>query len=539
MSEGGWKAYREYLNNSQYSLEILTSNLSPESAIEKKQEIRVERIGYQLYPFQQKILERMDSGTLVVGLPTGLGKTYLAGAYVQKESANAPCRVLFLTPSVPLGIQQTLFARRMLDLKDAYFISGSILPEKRKALKVWNAGFVVTTPQTFYNDVLKKYASEIEEAKLSEDPVRALAIIYRRDGFNFPYSLLIADECHGYIGETDGYSILISAKACGCKILALSATPQLHAPKRLKELKKVFDHIEAISVEEPEIKAHMPERVIGMIPLSANPKLLDVYQQLDVVIKAYQTKVAKIYGAAHARGYCSRHGLCVCLIALKIMKFRLVEDGASSIIDYGIWKARELKDPVRGLGGRSILETYREALRLEHNHKISATLDILAAERFSKAIAFVESVEAAKQLGLMLQEIRGKDDVAILVGKADMSMEEQASALLQFREKASILVCTSIGEEGLDVPSADIEVWMDPPSNPKKWIQRFGRILRQSEGKKVAKTYALITLQTHERNKLFRVMKKVEKVYGFTQRLAEEQLPKPAPKDQKTLSQFF
>jgi superfamily II DNA or RNA helicase len=80
---------------------------------------------------------------------------------------------------------------------------------------------------------------------------------------------------------------------------------------------------------------------------------------------------------------------------------------------------------------------------------------------------------------------------------------------------------------------------MDPPSNPKKWIQRFGRILRQSGGKKVAKTYALITLQTHERNKLFRVMKKVEKVYGFTQQLAEEQLPKPAPKDQKTLSQFF
>lgn len=41
-------------------------------------------------------------------------------------------------------------------------------------------------------------------------------------------------------------------------------------------------------------------------------------------------------------------------------------------------------------------------------------------------------------------------------------MERQASALLQFREKARILVFTSIGEEDRDIPTADIEVWIDP-----------------------------------------------------------------------------
>jgi hypothetical protein len=283
----------------------------------------------------------------------------------------------------------------------------------------------------------------------------------------------------------------------------------------------------------------MPERQIGMISLAADPKLLQIYGELNDVIKVYQTRAARFYGAAHARGYCRKHGLCVCLIALKIMKFRLVEDGASSIDDYGIWKVKELKEPLGRFGGRSIQDVYRELLRKEFNHKISATMSILEAEGYRKAIAFVESVEAAKQLGTMLQKIRGMDDVAVLVGKGDMPMEEQASALLQFRERASILVCTSIGEEGLDVPSADIEIWMDPPSNPKKWIQRFGRILRQSGGKKVAKTYALVTYQTHERNKLLGVMKKVEKVYGFTQRLSEEKLPRLIPRDQRTLSQFF
>jgi len=71
-----------------------------------------------------------------------------------------------------------------------------------------------------------------------------------------------------------------------------------------------------------------------------------------------------------------------------------------------------------------------------------------------------------------------------------MSMDQQASALLHFRKEAPILVCTSVGEEGLDIPTADIEVWVDPPNNPRKWIQRFGRILRQPGDKKLARTYA-------------------------------------------------
>jgi ERCC4-related helicase len=221
------------------------------------------------------------------------------------------------------------------------------------------------------------------------------------------------------------------------------------------------------------------------------------------------------------------------------MKFRIVEDGASSVRNYGIWRLRELNSSKKELGGKSVCETYQEVLKLEFNHKISAALTILSRREFEKAIVFVESVEAAKQMGMMLQNEYGVEKVAVLVGKGGMTMEQQASALLQFKDKASILVCTSIGEEGLDVPVADIEVWMDPPSNPKKWIQRFGRILRQTGGKKTAKTYALISMKTHERNKLLGTKRKVERVYGFTQNLVEEDLPKAPAKGQRTLSQYM
>ena len=535
----GWKDYLAFLDGSPYSVQLLTSSLAPSQPIKELQTIKVGEINYKLWAFQQNILDKIGGDTLILGLPTGLGKTYLAGAYLQRESAQSPMRVLFLTPSVPLGVQQTMFAQHMLNLKDACFISGNIPPEKRRVLRVWNAGFAVSTPQTFYNDVLSPFASSLEEARKAEEPIQMLSEVFDSRGFTFPYNVVVADECQGYIGETDGYSILLAAKACGSRILALSATPQLHSPRRLEELRKVFDQIEVFSVDDPEIKRYMPERAVVLVKVYASSKLLKVYTQLGKVIQTYQRRIREAYGPEHLKKYCKEHGLCVCLLALKMLKFRLVEDGASSVLGYGTWKVKELRQPMKELDGESIYEAYQQALKEGFNHKIFSAMSILKQELFEKAIVFVESVEAAKQLGAMLQKSYGMEDVAVLVGKGNMTMEQQASSLLQFKERARILVCTSIGEEGLDIPTADVEVWLDPPSNPKKWIQRFGRILRQPGDKKLAKTYALISLRTHEKDKLLSVKRKAEKVYGFTQRLVVRPRAKALPKEQKTLTQYL
>ena len=534
-----WKDYLAFLDESPYSIQLLTSNLAPSDPVPETQKIKVGGLGYNLWPFQQKVLEKIGRRTLILGLPTGLGKTYLAGAYLKRESSQEPIRVLFLTPSIPLGVQQTMFARKMLDVRDAHFISGDIPPNRRQALRVWNTGFAVSTPQTFFNDALSAFTPDLEEARKADEPIDLLAEVFRGAGFTFPYDIVVADECQGYIGNTDGYSILLAAKACGARILALSATPQLHAPERLEELKKIFDQIEAFSVEDPEIKPYVPERVIFLIRVYAPSSLLTVYTQLGKVVQAYQRRVVKVYGPQHLKKQCNEHGLCTMLLALKILRLRLVEDGASSVINYGTWKIKELRRPLKELGGKSIYETYRGALKKGFNHKIFAAMGILKQELYEKAIVFMESVEAAKQLGAMLHKAYGLGDVAVLVGKGNMSMEQQASALLQFKERARILVCTSIGEEGLDIPSADIEVWLDPPSNPKKWIQRFGRILRQPGSKKMARIYALVSMRTHERNKLLGVKGRTERVYGFTQRLEVKARARPLAKGQKTLTQYL
>lgn len=535
--QSGWKRYLNFLDTSPYSTNALAYNLAPLERIEHEQRISVREMNYALFPFQQRILERIKGDALVVGLPTGLGKTYLAGAFIARESLKEPKRVLFLTPSVPLGVQQTLFARRMLNIKDAYFISGSTPPEKRRELKVWNAGYIVTTPQTFANDFLVEYEKNLREAKKSKNPVEYLR--KSLGDLKFPFDILVADECHGYIGETDGYSILLLAKACGTKILALSATPLLHSPARLDELKRIFGQIEVFSIEDPDIRAFIPKRSITLVRIFVPQKLLLIYEQLAKVIKVYRDKVKVAYGQQHLRGFCKKHPLCITLLALRVMRMRLVEDGASSVVNYGIWRVRELREPLKELGGKSTYEVYREALKQSFNHKFLATEEILRRKDFEKAIVFVESVEGAKQLGVILQGVYGVEEIAVLVGKGSMTMEQQTSALLHFKERAKILVCTSVGEEGLDIPVADLEVWMDPPSNPKKWIQRFGRILRQSEKKRVANIYALVSMMTHERKKLLGVMKKVERVYGFTQELREEALNRVLEKGQKELTHYM
>ena len=526
-----WKEYLSFLDEGPHSVKILTSNLAPQSPVPKREDVSIHRLNYTLWPFQEKILRGMGPSTLILGLPTGLGKTYLAGAKLMRDSKERPIRVLFLVPSIPLGVQQTIFAKTMLNV-NALFVSGEIPPQDRERLNVWNNGFVVTTPQTFYNDNLSVHEASLKEARKLEDPIEYLSGLMDE----FPYDVVVADECQRYIGNTDGYSILLAAKACGSRILALSATPQLHAPERLLELRKVFDKIKIFTVEDPGIKEHMPERLVVMERIKTPKKLLRVYRTLGTLSRSYQFRLRKKYGRGHKRN-CTEHGLCKALLAVKLLKFRMVEDGASSVIHYKTWRFKDLKNKRKSLNGESIHQAYTKALNDVFNHKISAATHILRSELYKKAIVYIESVMGAKHLAAVLHKNRTIEDTAVLVGKGDMNMDQQASALIHFKEHAKILVCTSVGEEGLDIPSADLEVWVDPPNNPGKWIQRFGRILRQPGDKKLAKIFALVSMQTHEKRKLLGMKKRVEETYGFTQRL-KTRISKPIHSNQKTMTEY-
>lgn len=54
------------------------------------------------------------------------------------------------------------------------------------------------------------------------------------------------------------------------------------------------------------------------------------------------------------------------------------------------------------------------------------------------------------------------------------------------------LVAISCLDEGIDIPSADTAILMSNSTNPREYVQRIGRVIRQAEGKTHAKIYDFI-----------------------------------------------
>ena len=64
-----------------------------------------------------------------------------------------------------------------------------------------------------------------------------------------------------------------------------------------------------------------------------------------------------------------------------------------------------------------------------------------------------------------------------------MSQKQQLEQLERFRNgDMNVLVATSVGEEGLDVPSASMVLFYEPVSSAIRTIQRRGRTARERSG---------------------------------------------------------
>jgi ERCC4-related helicase len=81
---------------------------------------------------------------------------------------------------------------------------------------------------------------------------------------------------------------------------------------------------------------------------------------------------------------------------------------------------------------------------------------------------------------------------ALFIGRAErkhgprMSQDEQMRTLKAFREGVyNVLVATSVGEEGLDIPECGLVVFYEPAVSGIRYIQRRGRTGRKLPGKAV------------------------------------------------------
>ena len=93
---------------------------------------------------------------------------------------------------------------------------------------------------------------------------------------------------------------------------------------------------------------------------------------------------------------------------------------------------------------------------------------------------------------------------------SDASLKRNAT-IQAFREKlCKILICTTIADEGLDIPSADCLILAGGGKSSTRALQRIGRVLRKYEGKDRAFVYdfrdstPMLLRQAQVRNRLYK-----------------------------------
>ncbi|KAJ5577099.1 hypothetical protein N7535_004025 [Penicillium sp. DV-2018c] len=93
-----------------------------------------------------------------------------------------------------------------------------------------------------------------------------------------------------------------------------------------------------------------------------------------------------------------------------------------------------------------------------------------------KTIFFVSTCSSVDYLAMILPIILGDDFLLVpLHGKHQANVRQKNFIRFTTSTAPSILLTTDVAARGLDIPSVDLVVQIDPPSDPKTFIHRCGR----------------------------------------------------------------
>ncbi|WP_440060147.1 DEAD/DEAH box helicase [Thermogladius sp. 4427co] len=148
-------------------------------------------------------------------------------------------------------------------------------------------------------------------------------------------------------------------------------------------------------------------------------------------------------------------------------------------------------------GDKSAAEALRihskiRMLLAKSRSKIEKAVEIARREleKGGKIIVFTQYVEQAEEIAKRL-------NAWLLTGRTPD--EERKKALEEFKtSKSGILVVTTVGDEGLDIPDANIGIIVSGTGSRRQFVQRLGRLLRPKPEGGEAKLYEIILEKTSE-----------------------------------------
>ncbi|BAT97895.1 hypothetical protein LR48_Vigan11g037300 [Vigna angularis] len=137
-----------------------------------------------------------------------------------------------------------------------------------------------------------------------------------------------------------------------------------------------------------------------------------------------------------------------------------------------------LRNPVKieAASKYSTVDTLKQQYRfLPAKHKDCYLVYILTEMTGSTSMVFTRTCDSTRLLALILRNLGLK---AIPIN-GHMSQPKRLGALNKFKSgECNILLCTDVASRGLDIPTVDMVINYDIPTNSKDYIHRVGRTAR-------------------------------------------------------------
>lgn len=489
----------------------------------------IEKRRYQFNIFS----EIKDKDSLVV-LPTGLGKTAIA-LYLICDLVEKGEQVMMMAPTRPLCQQHLDFLAEHTSIEDEdlILITGELYDQKERE-ELWGRDHEVfiATPQTVNND-------------LHLIPIS-----------NF--GLIVFDEVHRAVGD---YAYAEIAKACKNKMqyLGLTASPG-SSYKKLIEVCYNLD-VEAIEVrteEDEDVKPYVSEKYFEWIEVEKPDEISKMEEWLDSILEEFidelgdysqqaknmtagkvgktslievqETLQKRVKSGKKNKGYLF-HALSLVSASIKVthLKELLMTQGIEAAYRYLLQLEEDDDRSSKYVRKKEEFNRLSEklldlkAMPVEINPKLTETKRILRDElNEGRAMVFAQYRDTVDHLLEELKHVEGIRPIS-LVGQADkehdkgMSQAEQKEALEKYKEGMyNVLICTRIGEEGLDIPVTKLVIFYEPVPSAIRSIQRKGRTGR---GNRSGEVYILITQDTKDEAFYWKSRDEEKKMFDHVYRL--------------------
>jgi Fanconi anemia group M protein len=465
--------------------------------------------GFKPRLYQETILSTAASKNTLVVLPTGMGKTAIAFMLAAQRLQHFPLsKILLLAPTKPLAEQHLQTFKQNMQLPEENFalFTGEVPPATRQ--EMWQKAKVVfSTPQGLENDIMSD--------KISLQDV----------------CLLVFDEAHRATGD---YSYNFIAKQYNSKakfprILALTASPGSDVLKIDEVCKNLFiEGVEIRTDTDPDVRPYVQETEVQWIKVPLPAEFLDVKKFLDACIKSklaalrelgftkpvdYFSKkeMLLLQGELHAklaageRDFETMKALSVAAEAMKVQHaLELLESqGSTALFKYldkmiaesETSKVKAVKNLVKDINFRSAYVKAQKLIEQKIEHpKLAIARSVVSREitenKHAKILLFTQFRDSAVKIKEEIEKAHGVV-AGIFVGQAKkgdtgLSQKKQIEMIEQFKDGLyNVLICTSVAEEGLDIPCVDLVVFYEPIPSAIRTIQRRGRTGRQEKGKVV------------------------------------------------------